>query len=276
MTDLFEAIIKFYDLTMPIPPSYGIFHICFVIIAALACFLLCRFFKDPSKKTVRKILLVYSLICILFEIYKQISFTFSVVDGKIHADYMWYAFPFQFCSVPMFIALLVSVIKNEKIYSACLAFLSTFGLIAGVLVMALPGDVFTETIGINIQTMIHHGSQITIGLFLLIRARSLKKISSVLGGVVVFLTVITIALILNVTVVHLIPEGEIFNMFFISPYFDCTLPFYSTLQPKVPYLLFLFFYLFPFITVSLGIHAAIYPLPRLIAYGKQKKAAKID
>lgn len=261
---------------MPIPPSYGIFHICFVIIAALACFLLCRFFKDPSEKTVRKILLIYSLICILFEIYKQISFTFSVVNGKIHADYMWYAFPFQFCSVPMFIALLASVIKNEKIYSACLAFLSTFGLIAGVLVMALPGDVFTDTIGINIQTMIHHGSQITIGLFLLIRARSLKKISAVLGGVVVFLTVITIALILNVTVVHLIPEGEIFNMFFISPYFDCTLPFYSTLQPKVPYLLFLFFYLFPFITVSLGIHAAIYPLPRLIAYGKQKKAAKND
>ena len=276
MTDLFEAIIKFYDLTMPIPPSYGIFHICFVIIAALACYLLCRFFKNPSVKTVRKILLVYSLICILFEIYKQISFTFSVVDGKINADYMWYGFPFQFCSVPMFIALLASVIKNEKIYSACLAFLSTFGLIAGVLVMALPGDVFTDTIGINIQTMVHHGSQITIGLFLLIRARSLKKIPAVLGGVVVFLTVITIALILNVTVVHLSPEGEIFNMFFISPYFDCTLPFYSTLQPKVPYLLFLFFYIFPFITVALGIHAAIYPLPRLIAYGKQKKAAKND
>ena len=276
MTDLFEAIIKFYDLTMPIPAPYGIFHICFVIIAALSCFLLCRFFKDPSEKTLRKILLVYSLVCIAFEIYKQVSFTFSVVDGKINCDYMWYGFPFQFCSVPMFVALIAAIVKNKRIFSACLAFLSSFGLIAGVLVMALPGDVFTDTIGINIQTMIHHGSQITIGLFLLIRARSLKKTSSVLGGVIVFLAVITIAMILNLTVIHFIPEGETFNMFFISPYFDTTLPFYSTLQPKVPYPIFLLLYLLPFITVALGIHAAIYPLPRLIARRKNKKAAKAN
>lgn len=276
MTDLFEAIIKFYDLTMPTPKPFGIFHVCFIIISALVCYLLCRFFKNPSKKTVKKILLVYSLLCISLEIYKQISFTFNVENGIITCDYQWYAFPLQFCSTPMFVALIAAIIPSDKLYNACLAFLSTFGVIAGVLVMATADTVFIDTIGINIQTMIHHGSQITIGLFLLIRAGSLKKTSYTLGGVAVFLSVVTLAMVLNLTMVHVIPEGETFNMFFISPHFDCTLPFYSALQPKVPYPIFLILYLLPFITVALWMHAAIYPLPRLIARGKRKKAAKIN
>lgn len=275
MTDLFEIIIKFHDLTMPTPKPYGIFHICFVIISVLVCFLLCRFFKDPQEKTVRKILLVYSLICIGLEVYKQISFTFSVSGGVITADYQWYAFPFQFCSTPMFVALFAALIPSKGIYRACIAFLSTFGVIAGVLVMAIPDTVFVDTIGVNIQTMVHHGSQITIGLFLLIRAGACKKASYAFGGVAVFLTAISFALILNCTMIHIIPEGETFNMFFISPYFQTTLPVYCNIQPKVPYPIFLFLYIFPYITVALGIHAAIYPLPRLIAYRKAKKATKV-
>ena len=176
----------------------------------------------------------------------------------------------------MFVALIAAIIPSDKLYNACLAFLSTFGVIAGVLVMATADTVFIDTIGINVQTMIHHGSQITTGLFLLIRAGSLKKTSYALGGVAVFLSVVTLAMVLNLTMVHVIPEGETFNMFFISPHFDCTLPFYSALQPKVPYPIFLILYLLPFITVALWMHAAIYPLPRLIARGKRKKAAKIN
>ena len=259
---------------MPVPAPYGIFHICFVIISALVCFLLCRFNKDPDEKTVKRILLVYSLICIGLEAFKQISFTFNVVDGAITADYQWYAFPFQFCSTPMFVALIAAIIPSKRIYHACIAFLSTFGVIAGVLVMAMPDTVFIDTIGVNIQTMVHHGSQITIGLFLLIRAGACKKASHAFGGVAVFLTAIAVALVLNCTMIHVIPEGETFNMFFISPYFETTLPVYCNIQPVVPYPVFLFLYIFPYITVALGIHAAIYPLPRLISYRRAKKAEK--
>ncbi len=274
MTEIFEAIIKFHDLTMPTPEPYGIFHICFVIMSALVCFLLCRFFKDPSEKTVRKILLIYSIICIGLEVYKQISFTFNVENGIITADYQWYAFPFQFCSVPMFVALFAALVPSSCLYRACIAFLSTFGVIAGVLVMAMPNTVFIDTIGINIQTMVHHGGQITIGLYLLIRAKACEKLSSALGGVAVFLSAISVALILNLTMIHVIPEGETFNMFFISPYFETTLPVYNTIQPKVPYPVFLFLYVFPYITVALGMHAAIYPLPRLIKHRRERKALR--
>ena len=256
---------------MPTPEPYGIFHICFVLISALVCFLLCRFFKNPTEKTVKKILLVYSLLCIALEIFKQVAFTFGVKNGIITADYQWYAFPFQFCSTPMFVALLAALIPNKHFYRACIAFLSTYGVIAGVLVMAMPNTVFIDIIGVNIQTMVHHGSQITIGFFLLHRARAIEKLSSALGGTLIFLAAITVALILNCTVIRFIPEGEVFNMFFISPYFETTLPVYCDIQPKVPYPVFLFLYIFPYVTVALGMHAFVYPFPRLIARIRRKK-----
>lgn len=273
LTDFFEAIIKLHDLTMPTPQPYGIFHIGFVILSALSCFLLCARFKAPSEKSVRRILFIYSLLCIGLEIYKQISFTFNVENGVITADYQWYAFPFQFCSTPMFVALVAALVPSKRVYHACLAFLSTFGVIAGILVMAFPTTVFIDIIGVNIQTMIHHGSQISVGLFLLIRAGAIKKTSWALGGVTVFLTAIAIAMLLNCTMIYVIPEGETFNMFFISPYFETTLPVYSSIQPKVPYPVFLFLYIAPYIAGALGMHAAIYLLPdriRRVKGAKQK------
>ena len=270
MQDLFEEIIKFHDRTMPIPEPYGAFHICFVLISGLVCFLLCRFFKNPTDKTVKRILLIYSLLCIALEIFKQVAFTFGVKNGIITADYQWYAFPFQFCSTPMFVALLAAILPSGRLYRACLAFLGTYGVIAGILVMAVPNTVFIDIIGVNIQTMVHHGSQITVGFFLLHRAHAIEKLSSAIGGTLIFLSVITIALILNCTVIHFIPEGEVFNMFFISPYFETTLPVYSGIQPKIPYPVFIFLYIFPYITVALGMHAFAYSLPRLIAHHRAK------
>ena len=269
MTEVFEEIIKIFDLTMTVPTPYGIFHIGALIASALICYLLCVIFKSPSEKTVRRILFAYAMICILLEIYKQISFTFQVENDVITHTYQWYAFPFQFCSMPMYVALIASLIRNEKLYSAFLAFLSTFGMIAGVLVMAVPTDVFIGTIGVNFQTMIHHGGQIVIGLFLIIRAGSLKKFTACLGGILIFIAAVTTAMILNLTMIHVIPEGSAFNMFYISPHFDCMIPVYDKLQDKLPYPVFLLSYLVPFIAVSFGIYAAANKLPQLFSHSKK-------
>lgn len=259
---------------MPTPEPYGLFHICFVIITALSCFLLCRYFRSPSDKTIRKILLVYAIVCIVLEVYKQISFTFGVNDGVITSNYQWYAFPFQFCSIPMYVALLAALIPSKNFLHGAISFLATFGVIAGVLVMASPTTVFIDTIGINIQTMVHHGGQVCIGLFLLIHGGACKTFGEELRGIGFFLGAVSTALLLNFTVIRFIPEGTTFDMFFLSPYFDTTLPVYVGIEPHVSFPVFVLLYVFPFITVSLGMHAAISPLPRLIAYNKNKKAAK--
>ena len=74
------------------------------------------------------------------------------------------------------------------------------------------------------------------------------------GGVRVFVSMVIIAMILNVGVYHLfgaVGIDETFNMFYISPYFDCTLPLLSIVWDMVPYGVFVCIYFFGFILCAL-------------------------
>ena len=111
--------------------------------------------------------IITSVACLLLEVYKQIVFTFTVEDGKIVAEYIWHAFPWQFCSTPMYVGLLAGLTKPGKVHDALCAYLATFAVFAGTAVMLYPGDGFTPLTGINIQTIICHGSMVVIGGYLL-------------------------------------------------------------------------------------------------------------
>ncbi len=242
---------------METPQLFGWFHIMWLVLSAIAVFLLCRFCRNAQGKSLNRILRIYSLICILFEIYKQIVYSFDYYPetGLTNWDFEWYAFPFQFCSTPMYVALVASFLKDGKLKNALLAYLGTFGLLAGVLVMAYPSTAFIGMIGINIQTMFHHGSQMVIGLYLLICKKFELKWKSAAGAVIVFLVMVAIAEGLNLWA-ELSGLKETFNMFFIRYGEPSTLPVYNMLYPDVLcYPLFLIAYIIPFAAVSCGIFA---------------------
>ena len=242
-----SEIIEFLDLEMETPQMYGWFHILSMVLTALTTVAICIFFKNPSEKTVRRILLTTSLVVILLEIYKQINFTFSYDGEKITADYQWYAFPFQFCSTPMYVGLLASLIKNEKIHKCLCAYLSTFALFAGAAVMFYPQTVFLPTIGINIQTMVCHGSMICIGIFLLFSGYVKIEHKTILKAIPIFAVALITAVCMN-EIAHLsgLLETETFNMFFISPYCEPSLPVLSLIQPLVPFPIELIIYIIGF------------------------------
>ena len=58
--------------------------------------------------------------------------------------------------------------KEGCVKDSAMAFMMTFSLFGGLVVMAYPNDVFIETIGINLQTMIHHGLQVVLGIYLFV------------------------------------------------------------------------------------------------------------
>ena len=108
---LLGKIFLILDARAQTPVSYGWFHITCWIISILIGLWLCKKFKDPDEKTVRKILFAMGVICVLLEIYKQTVYSFSYSEGKFTFDYQWYAFPFQFCSTPMYIGLLAGILS---------------------------------------------------------------------------------------------------------------------------------------------------------------------
>lgn len=72
------------------------------------------------------------LVMFFSEIWKQGCLTFFVNNGT----YNWWYFPFQLCSIPMYILLFLPHTKKAGVQTALLTFLMTFGLLGGIAVFA--------------------------------------------------------------------------------------------------------------------------------------------
>ncbi len=232
--EFWKSFFKILDAEMTTPTSYGWFHLLFWALSIGVAVLLCFLYKKGYIKNVKRVVLITAIVVIVFEIYKLINFGIEYED-KITYSFPWSYLPWQFCSTPMFIGLIAGLTRG-KFHDALCAFLATFAVFAGTAVMVYPGDVFISTIGINIQTMICHGSMITIGIFLYYTNHVKANFKTLLHGTYVFAACVTVAVILN-EVGHYagLTKDYFFNMFYISRHENPHLPVYSSIQEAVPY-----------------------------------------
>ena len=229
-------LLSLLDMKMEVPLPYSPFHIFFVLTSIYAGFLIADHCTGNKKIFVRRFLLIESILIIVLEIYKQINFSFHVVGGEIIFDYQWYAFPFQFCSTPMYIGLLAAITRKQSLHNRFCAYLATYSLFAGICVMVYPVSVFIDTVGINIQTMVWHGSMITMGIVLLRTGYVPVSRKTIKSAFPVFLILVLVAAGMNEVANQTgLLESETFNMFFISPYCAPELPVYSLIQGVVPF-----------------------------------------
>lgn len=244
-------LLEFLDEDMEQPGLYGWFHWLWLFLTVGGTILLCHFFKDGTAQQVIRVVFGIAVAVTVLEIYKQINYTFQVRDGVIEADYQWYAFPFQFCSMPMYVGLLAGIFRKGKLHHALCAFLATYSVFAGVCVMLYPVSVFISTIGINIQTMFCHGTMICVGIYLLYVGYVRIEHKTILKAIPVFAAGVIAASVMN-EIAHAtgLLEREEFNMFFISPYCDPSLPVYSLVQAIVPFPWCLIIYILAFSLAS--------------------------
>lgn len=257
---------------MPTPTNYDWFHLLSIALVIAATVLLCVFCRDISDGRFRLLLGICWGVMVLFEIYKQIIFSVNFEDGKAVWSYQWYAFPYQLCSTPLYALPLVVFLPQGKVRDAVMSFLSSFAFFGGLAVMVFPNDVYIGYIGINIQTMIHHGLQVVLGIYIAVYNRGKLGLKYWLSSLFVYGAAIAIAMILNLTVHQLVPDHT-FNMFYISPYYDCTLPVLSVIGSMVPWVALFFIYLLGFVLVSLIMFGAQFGIIRLCTHGKKQEKA---
>lgn len=137
----------------------------FIALIVVASVFLCVKCRDVSDKHFRRIVFISWIVIVVLEIYKQLVFSVEYTEGAFVWDYQWYAFPFQFCSSPLYALPFVALMPDGKLRDAFIGFVAFFSLFAGVAVFIYPNDVFIDTIGTNVQTMIHHCTQIVLGVF---------------------------------------------------------------------------------------------------------------
>ena len=153
----------------------------------------------------------------------------------------------------MYVGLLFGVLKQGKVRDCLAAFLDTYSLFAGLGVMLFPDTVFISTIGINIQTMVHHGSMLVIGFYLLYTGYVKARHSTILRAMPVFASAVALAVIFN-EIAHSsgLLENETFNMFYFSPYYEeSNIPVYAMVHSAIDnYPVRLILYVFGFSLVA--------------------------
>lgn len=258
-------ILKILDWKMEVPQPYGWFHLLCCALTIVITVVICVLCKHKTRRQVIAIVFGTAVLVAILEIYKQINFTFTYDGNEITADFLWFAFPWQFCSMPMYVGLLAGIFRKGKIHEALCAFLATYSIFAGVCVMLYPVTVFVDTIGINIQTMVCHGSMITIGVYLLYTGYVKMEHRTILKALPVFAVAVFIAMTMNEIAYYTgLLETDEFNMFFISPHCTPSLPVYSIVQEIVPYPWCLIIYIAAFtlaaylvLLVSMGVRKMI-------------------
>jgi hypothetical protein len=154
-----------------------------------------------------------------------------------------------------------------------ISFASTFCLFGGAVVVLYPGTVFNTLVLINVQSMVHHGLQVLIGISLIVYYRKKFTWKFFLLGLIVYALLISIAQVMNAVIPPFIGDEWEFNMFYISWKYPCILPLLSIIYTKVPYFAFFLLYLLGFIAVA-AIEFSIAKLVLFLSALRRKRALK--
>ena len=176
--------------------------------------------EKGSVLTERKIIGGAGVFLLLTEVGKQLMLTFVVNGGK----YCWWYFPWQLCSIPMYVCLAAAAGGSIDV---CLSYLSTFGLMGGVAAFFDTGGFVLDHPLLTVHSYVWHFVIVGVGLFAAARRKSFRFLPPLL----VYLGSAAIAEIINVAAFD--AGCRPINMFYISPRYLFPLIILKELVPVI-------------------------------------------
>ncbi len=254
------------------PAAFGAFHLVSVgiILVLFALMIAFRRHLPRGERALRRSLVLFGVTLLLLEIGKQITYSYTPGVGWA---YNWNRFPFQFCSMPIYAALVGMCLPPCRVRQALLAFLSTYSPVAGCAVLFWPAaDVFHEIVFLNLHTMLWHGAMLLYGLYLWLTDAVHPTRKTALGAALVYLPTPVMALALNEWE-HAVNFAGIFdfNLFYISRHGDCMIPVLSWVQDHAPYVVFFLSYVALLGTGGLLVSAGMWCVQRVGESLRMKK-----
>lgn len=161
-----------------------------------------------------RIFLICGLAMAASEIWKQLCLTFIVNSGH----YYWWYFPFQLCSIPMYICLIMPWTTSVRLRKVLLTFLMDFGLLGGIFTFFDTSGLHYPYPPLTVHSFAWHILLILLGLTAGLAVeggctwRDYGRCTALYGGACI------IATILNMLFYRF---GAI-NMFYISPHYYMT------------------------------------------------------
>ena len=203
----FESI----ALPMEVIPSYSAFHIFYTLIGFAVCAFAAWKLRGVSDRTSGVILFSLGLILALSEVFKQLFYFFVIKDGS----YSWGDIPFQLCSVPMYMCLIVPWLKPGKVQRGMYSFMVLYNLLGGAISFTEPSGLFLNYWFLTVHALIWHMLRVFIGLFICFSRRGGNQKSDYVSATWTFIALCGIAFGLNCFVQYGL--GKNMNMFFVGP-----------------------------------------------------------
>lgn len=253
MTVLEKALKIIADWQIQTPRYFGAFHIIWLSTAFFSCVLIYLFRRRISARAVDIALIIWGALLIFTEVLKQALCSVTFSGGGAVWSYGWWAFPFQYCSVPLYFAIPAGALKRGAVKDVLIVYLATFAMLGGVFASFFPANMFSTSGFISNHTMFWHTTMVTAGFTLWAAGLVKPDFKVMLGAVCTFAALIIIALVLNITVYETLGDVD-FNMFFISPYEPFDVPLIKDIYGAITYFGYLPLYVLTVVTASMGIY----------------------
>ena len=200
-----EAFIQWTAWQMEKPAPYGLFHILMTFgllaIAVTAAWLL----RNTNEKQNRIVLGAVGIFLLLAEVYK-IAFHMLHPDGWG----FWGVFPFQLCSVPMYLSLICVFSSSRKFNSWLYECMFAVNMFGGIMAFLEPSGIQHEYVTLTLHAYIWHMMLIFLGLYLYMSKRACMDRGSYKKAAAVYLATCALAQTFNVIF------GDRINCFYIS------------------------------------------------------------
>ena len=197
--------------TMEKPAAYGPFHLGFALIGfALSIFIAWKL-RNVGEKGNRIVLTCCGGFLLLTEIYKQLFYYYFIGGGS----YQWWIFPFQMCSVPMYLCLIAPWLKKGKVQQGMYNFMMTFNLLGGLMAFIEPSGIVHEYWTLTLHAFIWHMMLVFVGLYLGFSNRGGKTMKDYRLAIVTFVILCVIAFGFNLALSQV--SGGSVNNFYIGP-----------------------------------------------------------
>ena len=144
------------------PAAYGPFHLLYTFVGLILSVFLAWKLRKLGDRGNRILLTVCGVFLAVCEVYKQL-FYFYFMDDHV---YSWWIFPFQLCSVPMYLCLIAPWLKQGKLQKAMYNFMMLYNLLGGAMAFIEPSGIVHGYWTLTLHAFTWHMSLIFIGLYL--------------------------------------------------------------------------------------------------------------
>ncbi|MBQ4612408.1 MAG: YwaF family protein [Clostridia bacterium] len=240
---------------MDMPARYGVFHWVFTaILLALTIFAAWRL-RHTNEKQNRVVLGVVGAFLLVTEVYKiAFHMTVNPYDWEFFG-----CFPFQLCSVPMYLCIVCALCKNERVNAWLYECMFAVNMFGGIMAFLEPSGIQHTYITLTVHAYVWHMMLVFVGFYLYASRRVCTQSRFCYKGIAVFLGTCVIAQVFN-----LVFAGEV-NCFYISPYVQSPLAVFKDIYAACGWVVNMVLFIFGLTIAATLVYYIGYAARRLTA-----------